>query len=79
MDSAARKVVASFGNPEGNYCVDIFSREDGTFEIEEYRRDPEDLRGWFPLHRHTGLAFATERDALAHARSTVRWMSEDVP
>jgi hypothetical protein len=47
-------VVESFESPEGNYCVDIFARDEGSFGLEEYRRDPEDMRGWFPLHRHPG-------------------------
>jgi hypothetical protein len=74
MDLGPGKVVASFESPEGNHCVDIFTRGDGTFGLEEYRRDPEDLRGWFPLHRFPGLAFAAEGDALAHARARVEWM-----
>ena len=40
-------------------------RDDGTFGFEEYRRDPEDLRGWFPLHRYSTQVYATEGDALA--------------
>ncbi|HEY2564091.1 MAG TPA: hypothetical protein VGI44_10300, partial [Acidimicrobiales bacterium] len=29
-------------------CVDIFSRPDGTFGFEEFRRDPEDMGGMDP-------------------------------
>jgi len=47
------RVIASFNNPAGDHCVDIFVRDDGTFGFEEYRRDPEDMRGWFPLHRYS--------------------------
>jgi hypothetical protein len=49
----ATRVVASFNSPAGDHCVDIFLRDDGTFGFEEYRRDPEDMRGWFPLHRYS--------------------------
>jgi hypothetical protein len=73
----ATRVVASFNNPAGDHCVDIFLRDDGTFGFEEYRRDPEDMRGWFPLHRYWSLVFATEQDALAQAKATVAWLAAD--
>ena len=73
------RVVASFTNAEGNRCVDVFRRDDGTFGFEEFRRDAEDLRGWFPLHRHSRQVFATEVDALAQARAAVPWMVRDEP
>lgn len=72
--SVAIRVVASFDNPTGDHCVDIFVREDGTFGFEEYRRDHEDLSGWFSLQRYSHQVFATEEDALAQARATVAWM-----
>ena len=71
----ANRVVASFNNETGDHCVDIFVRGDGTFGFEEYRRDHEDLRGWFPLHRYSTKVFATEDDALSQAKETVAWMS----
>ena len=71
-------VIKSFDSPAGDYCVDIFMRDDGTFGLEEFRKDPEDLKGWFPLHRHSGQIFATDNEALAQAKSTVAWMA-DVP
>jgi hypothetical protein len=52
-------------------------RDDGTFGFEEYRRDPEDMRGWFSLHRYSNQVFATDRDALAQAKATVAWMAAD--
>ena len=70
----AVRVIASFNNPSGDHCVDIFLRDDGTFGFEEYRRDHEDLRGWFPLHRYSSQVFTTEDEALARARSAVAWM-----
>ena len=74
----ATRVVASFDSQAGDYCVDIFLRDDGTFGFEEYRRDPEDMRGWFPLHRHAHHVFATDRDALVQARATVAWMEAEL-
>ena len=42
-------VVQSY-NLEGNtVCVDIFMRADGTYGFDEFRRDPEDGRGWFSI------------------------------
>ena len=73
----ATRVVASFDSPTGDHCVDIFVRVDGTFGFEECRRDPEDWRGWFPLHRYSFQVFATEEDALAQAKATVAWMAAD--
>jgi hypothetical protein len=70
------RVTASFNNSSGDHCVDIFAREDGTFGFEEYRRDPEDLQGWFPLHRYSGQVFATEEDALARVKAAVAWMAD---
>jgi len=37
------KVLASPSTPAVDRCVDIFSRPDGTFGFEEFRRDPEDM------------------------------------
>ena len=73
----ANRVVASINSPTGDHCVDIFVRVDGTFGYEEYRRDPEDWRGWFPLNRYSHQVFATDEDALAQAKATVAWMSPD--
>jgi len=73
----AFKVLTSLENSAGDHCVDIFVREDGTFGFEEYRRDPEDVSGWFPLHRFSHQVFATAEDALAQAKSRVAWMALD--
>lgn len=72
----AFRVVASFESPEHDRCVDIFVRDDGTFGYEVYRRDSEDLRGWFPLQRHSRQVFTAEGDALAHARANVPWLDD---
>lgn len=71
------RVVASFNNATGDHCVDVFVRDDGTFGFEEYRRDAEDMKGWFSLCRYAGQVFATEDDALARAKATVAWMAAD--
>ena len=71
------RVVASLNNFVGDHCVDIFVRDDGTFGFEEYRRDPEDMRGWFPLHRYSNQVFATGQEAQVQAKATVAWMASD--
>ncbi len=68
------KVLKSFQNQAADRCVDIFMRVDGTYGYEEYRRDHEDGRGWFPLHRYSHQIFDEEEQALAQAQSTVAWM-----
>ena len=75
--AAPPKVLKSLENSAGDHSVDIFVRIDGTFGFEEYRRDPEDLSGWFPLHRYSHQVFATAEDALAEAKSRVAWMVLD--
>jgi hypothetical protein len=45
-----------------------------NIESAPTRRDPEDLNGWFPLHRHSHQVFATYEGALAHAKAAVAWM-----
>jgi hypothetical protein len=70
-------VLASLENPFGDYCIDVFVREDGTFGFEEFRRDPEDAGGWRSLHRYSGLVFNSRDDALARARACVAWLKQD--
>jgi hypothetical protein len=61
-------LVASHQTADAGRCVDIFSRPDGTFGFEEFRRDPEDMGVWTPVSYYSGLEFATEADATAAAR-----------
>jgi hypothetical protein len=70
------RVVASFNNDGGTHCVDIFLRDDGSFGFEEYRRDPEDLRGWFPLLRYHSQVFRSEAEARHQAEVSVAWMAD---
>jgi len=72
--SVSIRVVKSLENHAGDRCVELFVRDDGTFGFEEYRRDHEDGRGWFPLHHYSHLVFDTEEAALAQAKARVAWM-----
>ena len=70
------KVLASPSTPAVDRCVDIFSRPDGTFGFEEFRRDPEDMGAWTPIAYYSGRSFQSERDALDAARAAVPWLGE---
>jgi hypothetical protein len=74
---ASTKVLTSLENSAGDHSVDIFVRADGTFGFEEFRRDPEDVSGWFPLHRYSNQVFSTQEDALAQVKSKVAWLIMD--
>ena len=69
------KVGRSIETPDGGRCVDLFHRPDGSFGFEEYRRDPEDGSGWYPIGHHGGATFATEAQALTKARQRVAWLA----
>ena len=73
------RVVDSIQNREADHCVDVFVRDDGTFGFEEYRRDAEDGRGWFPIANYSALGFATAAEALAEAKARVRWLAPEAP
>ncbi|MEO0912564.1 MAG: hypothetical protein AAFY59_06180 [Pseudomonadota bacterium] len=70
----SRRTVLRSVNLEGDHrCVDVFRRADGSFGFEEYRRDPEDGRGWFAIGHHGAARFDTEQDARAAAGARVPW------
>jgi hypothetical protein len=69
------KVLASPSTPAVDRCVDIFSRPDGTFGFEEFRRDPEDMGAWTPVAYYSEREFLSEADALAAARERVPWLA----
>ena len=70
---ASPVVLTSIENTEGNLCVDIFVRADGTFGFEEYRRDVEDQR-WAKVGYNAHRIFASQDEARAAARAVVAWM-----
>ncbi len=71
----ANRVLRSIETGDGGRCVDVFVRANGTFGFEEYRRDAEDARGWFPIGFHAGNVYRTEAEALAGATQTVAWLA----
>ncbi len=67
-------VLVSHQTDEANRCVDMFSRPDGTFGFEEFRRDPEDMGTWTPVSYFSGREYPTESEARAAARKAVSWL-----
>ena len=68
------KVIRSSNQVGEGRCVDLFQRPDGSFGFEEYRRDPEDPRGWYPVGYHSEEQFSSADDALQAARLKVAWL-----
>jgi hypothetical protein len=72
----AWKVLRSPSTTAVDRCVDVFSRPDGTFGFEEFRRDPEDMGAWTPVAYYSGREFRSEAAAIAAARESVVWLAE---
>jgi hypothetical protein len=75
-------VLASHQTNEANRCVDIFSRPDGTFGFEEFRRDPEDMGAWTPVSYFSGREYRTEDDrsprrSVSCPGSVLSWIVEE--
>lgn len=71
------RVLASHENPERDRCVDVFTRQDGTFGFEEFRKDPEDMGAWTPVAYYSGTEYTTIEEALRAARRTVSWFAAE--
>ncbi|MEL6965730.1 MAG: hypothetical protein AAFO01_23500 [Pseudomonadota bacterium] len=67
-------VLRSIETEDELRCVDVFRRDDGSFGFEEYRRDPEDGRGWQIAGGYGGQRYATQDQALDGAIACVRWL-----
>lgn len=72
------RVLRSIETEDGGRCVDVFARPDGAYGFEEFRRDAEDARGWFPIGFHAGKSYATEGEALSAAISAVPWLGPKI-
>jgi hypothetical protein len=70
------RVLASPSTPAVDRCVDIFSRPDGTFGFEEFRRDPEDMGARTPVAYFSAHEYPTQQAALAAAEEAVPWLAE---
>lgn len=67
-------VLESLENPQHDRCVDIVTRPDGSFGIEEFRPDPEDGGAWTPVAYFSTLRLASKNDALVEAARRVAWL-----
>lgn len=70
------KVIRSINLDGETICVDVFLRPDGTYGFDEFRRDPEDGRGWYSIGHHGHETFNDFDEALAQARRTVSWLND---
>jgi hypothetical protein len=70
------RVLRSIETVDGMRCVDFFIRPDASFGFEEYRRDTEDARGWFPIGFHADGKFASEEEAETKALIAVSWLKD---
>ena len=69
-------VLASYESRESDRCVDLFSRPNGTFGFEEFRRDAEDMGAWTPISYHSGHEYRSRDDAVDAACRLVPWFGE---
>lgn len=69
-------VLASMETEDGTQCVDFFSREDGTFGFEQYRREYDGISRWQSLGKYGGLSFRSGEEALGAAKQYVSWLSQ---
>ena len=67
-------VFVSVENLEHDRCVDFFSRLDGSYGFEEFRRDIEDAGQWTPVVYFSSAAYASSADALDTAARCVAWL-----
>lgn len=72
------KVIRSINMDGETICVDVFLRPDGSFGFEEFRRDPEDGRGWYSIGYHGEGRFESFDAALAEALTKVSWLAEAI-
>jgi hypothetical protein len=66
-------VLDSHQTFDGTRCVDVFSRPNGTFGFEEFRRDPEDRGVWTPTAYFSDHEYASVDEVLVAARRKVAW------
>ena len=67
-------VVQSVEDAHHERCVDLFSRPDGTWGFEEFRRDIEDQGRWTATAYDSGTNYGSREAAWDAARATVAWL-----
>jgi hypothetical protein len=71
-------VFTSIENLEHDRCLDLFSRPDGTYGFEEFRRDVEDRGEWTPVRYYSASIYVSPEAALAAAMQSVTWLQDAV-
>jgi energy-converting hydrogenase Eha subunit B len=71
-------VFISVENFEHDRCVDLFSRPDGSYGFEEFRRDVEDRGEWTPIRYYSGSIYTSPEAALAAAVQSVTWLEDAI-
>jgi hypothetical protein len=69
-------VFVSVENADHDRCVDIFSRPDGSYGFEEFRRDIEDRGQWTPVQYYSGAVYDSSTQALDTAERCVPWLGD---
>jgi hypothetical protein len=72
-------VFISIENFEHNRCVDLFSRPDGSYGFEEFRRDVEDRGEWTPVQYYSASVYTSKEATLAAAMQSVAWLADAIP
>ena len=72
------KVIRSVNLDGDSVCVDVFQRPDGSFGFDEFRRDPEDMRGWYSIGHHGATRFDTFEAARTAALAAVSWLDAEM-
>ena len=73
MTNTSDQLTNNFENNERSRCVDIMRSANGRFRFQEWRREPEDLAGWFLMVDSGAQTFDTEEQAIASARAAIAW------
>ena len=68
-------VFTSIENFDHDRCVDLFSRPDGSFGFEEFRRDPEMVT---PVKYYSNSAYGSQEAAFAAAMQVVEWLPDAI-
>ena len=71
-------VFVSIENSDHDRCVDLFSRPDGTYGYEEFRRDVEDRGEWTPVSYYSGSIYPSRKSALEAAMQSVVWLADAI-
>ena len=74
----SQRVFISIENFEHDRCVDLFSRQDGSYGFEEFRRDAEDRGVWTRVRYYSGAVYVSQEAALAAAMKGVAWLADAV-